>query len=55
MQNRCPALRALLYELRAAKYAVQLLFEHMREVTTFLAKTVAIDVLSISGHNYPST
>jgi hypothetical protein len=53
MQDRRPALRALLDELRSAEYAEELLFQHMREVTTFWTKTVAVDTVSFAGHEYP--
>jgi hypothetical protein len=53
MQNRCSALRALFDELCSTENTIELLFEHMREVTTFWAKTVAVDILSFAGHEHP--
>jgi len=53
MQDRRATLRALLDELRSAKNAEELLFQQMREVTTFWAKTVAVDAFSFNGHEHP--
>jgi hypothetical protein len=53
MQYRRSALCALLDELRSTKDAEELLFQQMREVTTFWAKTVAVDALSFAGHEHP--
>ena len=53
MQDRRSALRALLDELRSAKNTEELLFQQMREVTTFWAKSVAVDALSFAGHEHP--
>ena len=53
MQDRRSALRALLDELRSAEYAIQPLFQHVREVTTFWTKTVAVDALSFTSHEHP--
>jgi len=53
MQDRRSALYALLDELRSAENAIELLFQHMREVTTFWAKTIVVDALSFAGHERP--
>jgi hypothetical protein len=53
MQNRGPALWTLVDELRSTENAEELLFQHVREVTTFWAKTVAVDALSFAGHEHP--
>jgi hypothetical protein len=54
MQDRRSALRALFNELCSAQNAIELLFQHVREVTTFWAKTVAVDALRFAGHEHPS-
>jgi hypothetical protein len=53
MQDHRSTLRALLNELRSTQNAEELLLKHMREVTTFWTKTVAVDALSFTGHKHP--
>ncbi len=53
MQDVCRALGTLLNEFCSAQDTEILFLEHVREVTTFWAKTVAVDNMSFAGHRTP--